>query len=122
MDDASKPRPSPEELRRIALFYDYAEQAAERLPGLPSRCPCCLCQTLGERGSFEICPVCLWEDDGQDDDNAEAVSGVNGSLSLVEARANYRSYGASSERRRRRARPPRADELPESSPRGRRCT
>nr|WP_282707098.1 CPCC family cysteine-rich protein [Nonomuraea coxensis] len=30
----------------------------------PYACPCCRYVTLGERGGFEICPVCLWEDDG----------------------------------------------------------
>ena len=27
-------------------------------------CPCCLYQTIKERGQYEICPVCFWEDDG----------------------------------------------------------
>src|SRR5687767_2513146 len=100
MADDSKARPSLEELRRVALFYDYADRAAERCPRLPLRCPCCECRTLNERGSFEICPVCLWQDDSQDEDNADEVTGANGSLSLTQARANYRLHGASSERRR----------------------
>jgi hypothetical protein len=33
----------------------------------PYPCPCCGFVTLGERSAFEICPVCFWEDDGQDD-------------------------------------------------------
>ncbi|MGW3665739.1 CPCC family cysteine-rich protein [Streptomyces sp. NPDC005141] len=31
--------------------------------------------TLHERGSYEICPVCLWEDGGQDDHDADRVQG-----------------------------------------------
>jgi len=30
-------------------------------------CPCCGHLTLRERGGFELCPECDWEDDGQDD-------------------------------------------------------
>ena len=36
----------------------------------PSPCPCCGYLTLDERGGYEICPVCYWEDDGQDDHDA----------------------------------------------------
>ncbi|WBW96088.1 CPCC family cysteine-rich protein [Oceanirhabdus sp. W0125-5] len=30
-------------------------------------CPCCGYQTIAERGQYEICSVCHWEDDGIDD-------------------------------------------------------
>ncbi|MGE3174814.1 MAG: CPCC family cysteine-rich protein [Planctomycetota bacterium] len=59
-------------------------------------CPCCGFLTLEDPGGFEMCPVCWWEDDGQGDADAEvARGGPNGTLSLAEARANFRSIGAS---------------------------
>lgn len=54
------------------------------------RRPCCQNLTLGERGAYEVCNVCGWEDDGQDDTDADVVrGGPNGSLSLTEARARF---------------------------------
>ncbi|WP_318646704.1 CPCC family cysteine-rich protein [Variovorax sp. VRV01] len=80
-------------------------------PGLP--CPCCRHITLAERGGYEICPVCFWEDDGQDDDDASVVrGGPNGSLSLAQARENFRSLGACDERSVQRVRKPYLFELP----------
>ena len=38
-------------------------------------CPCCGFVTLPERGADDICPVCFWEDDGQDDHDADEVRG-----------------------------------------------
>jgi hypothetical protein len=53
-------------------------------------CPCCACPTLTGRAGYEVCPLCLWEDDGQDDHNADIVTdGPNGSYSLTRARANF---------------------------------
>ncbi len=53
-------------------------------------CPCCFSRTLTARGRFEICEVCYWEDDGQDDADADVVcGGPNGDLSLTKARENY---------------------------------
>lgn len=58
------------------------------------RCPCCSYRTLHSRGGFEVCPVCFWEDDGQDDPFADKVNGgPNGLLTLTEARRNFRDYG-----------------------------
>lgn len=75
------------------------------------RCPCCGKRTLGERGGFEICAVCFWEDDGQDDADADVVrGGPNGTLSLTEARANYRRLGACEEAMVSCVRPARPDE------------
>jgi hypothetical protein len=75
------------------------------------RCPCCRCKTLHGRGGFEICPVCFWEDDGQDDHNAdETRSGPNGSLSLTEARNNYSRCKASDYKFVSKVRPPLPDE------------
>jgi hypothetical protein len=75
------------------------------------RCPCCGYRTLGERGGFEICAVCFWQDDGQDDHDASEVrGGPNGYLSLAQARANYRSFGAVRERDLPHVRPPRPQE------------
>lgn len=59
------------------------------------RCPCCKSLTLHGRGGYEICDVCFWEDDGQDEHDADVIrGGPNGSLSLTQARANFREIGA----------------------------
>lgn len=42
-----------------------------------------------------LCPVCWWEDDGQDDaDAADIRLTVNGQMSLSEARASFARCGA----------------------------
>ena len=114
-------KPSPEELaRRRQWFEGYVRQLEESVvlpaePGRRFRCPCCRCLTLDERGGFAICPVCFWEDDGQDDADASVVrGGPNGVLSLEQARTNYAALGACDERCRQHVRPPRPDELPDA--------
>ncbi|WP_130330986.1 CPCC family cysteine-rich protein [Micromonospora kangleipakensis] len=62
---------------------------------------------------YEICPVCFWEDDGQDTHDADRVrGGANGQLSLTRARQNFAGFGASDRRRRARVRPPRDEHPP----------
>ena len=61
--------------------------------GVRYTCPCCGYPTLGERGGYEICELCNWEDDGQDDPHADEVwGGPNGKYSLTEARENFKHY------------------------------
>ncbi|WP_211841510.1 CPCC family cysteine-rich protein [Saccharopolyspora antimicrobica] len=62
----------------------------------PYPCPCCGFVTLPERGGYELCSLCFWEDDDHDAD--EVRGGPNGSLSLTEARHNFRTMGACDER------------------------
>jgi len=70
-------------------------------------CPCCGYLTLSERGAFLICPVCFWEDDGQDNHNADQVlGGPNGDISLTTGRANYLAFGASRQQDLPHVRPP----------------
>ena len=97
---------TPEELEHSQQWFDwYVEQlesnsviSKEGETG-PFRCPCCGSLTLDERGGYDICPVCFWEDDGQDDHDADVVrGGPNGKLSLTQARDNYRKFGACEER------------------------
>jgi hypothetical protein len=46
-------------------------------------------------GALQLCPVCWWEDDGQEDNDASEVRlTVNGQLSLDEARTHYAQFGA----------------------------
>ena len=60
-----------------------------------SRCMCCGFLTLDQPAANALCPVCWWQDDGQDDEDADVVRGtVNGLLSLTMARANYARCGA----------------------------
>jgi hypothetical protein len=62
---------------------------------LPLRCPCCGYKTLLERAGDEICAVCFWHDDGQDDRDADVVrGGPNYELSLTQARSNFKTFGA----------------------------
>jgi hypothetical protein len=89
-----------------------AEQAKREKPRAQFRCPCCGYLTLMERAANAICHVCWWEDDGQDDPHAdERWGGPNGSLTLSEARENFRRLGAVEERLVAHARPPMPDEL-----------
>jgi hypothetical protein len=59
------------------------------------RCPCCGYKTLEAPEALALCPVCWWEDDGQEDKDASDVRlTVNGALSLDEARAHFAQCGA----------------------------
>jgi hypothetical protein len=50
-------------------------------------CPGCGYPTLKERGGYEICCVCNWEDDNQDNQEADEIwGGPNAELSLTESR------------------------------------
>jgi hypothetical protein len=116
MEDST---PSPEELeRRTKWFSRYVEALENRSVVEPEndgylyRCPCCGFRTLKERGGYNICPVCFWEDDGQDDPDAGIVrGGPNGSLSLAQARMNFKEFGACDQKSVANVRPPNADEM-----------
>jgi|SRR5579871_163803 len=76
------------------------------------RCPCCKSKTLHGRGAYEGCPVCFWEDDGQDEHDADVVrGGPNGELSLRQAQANYREFGAKHRKYIGKVSKPRSEEL-----------
>lgn len=87
-------------------FYDddwrtpLPARARASSPGLPSSlvpCPCCGYATLTGRGAHEICPVCFWEDDGQDNDASDQRRAGPNRVSLREARRNFLRFGASVE-------------------------
>ena len=68
---------------RRAAFEGYIQLHRHDL----CTCPGCGYPTLTERFGYEICPVCDWEDDGQDDEQEyEIWGGPNKDLSLVEQR------------------------------------
>lgn len=74
-------------------------------------CPCCGCLTLPEKppGTFEVCPVCFWEDDEVQFKNPTQAGGAN-SISLAEARVNYRRIGAIASEFLDQVRPPTPEE------------
>lgn len=75
-------------------------------------CPCCgyltFREPLGE-GSYNICPVCYWEDDPVRYKNENYEGGAN-RLSLVGARKNYITFGAIEKDLVKYTRKPREDE------------
>lgn len=79
-------------------------------------CPCCHYMTLHERGGYEICPVCYWEDDGQDEHDAEEIrGGPNENLSLRDAQRNFLQFGAFSKKFIRNVRAPLPSEYREKT-------
>ncbi|MBV9439063.1 MAG: hypothetical protein JOZ24_03620 [Candidatus Eremiobacteraeota bacterium] len=89
--------------------------------GARATCPCCGYPTIRGRGAYDICALCMWEDDGQDDrersprlvrvlvevcarangcardasrwfDPDCVIGGPNGDYALSEARANFVQY------------------------------
>ena len=79
-------------------FESYLQRVAEgvrKRAGEGSRypCPCCGYPTLPNRGEYDICELCNWEDDGQDDPHADEVwGGPNRDYSLGEARLNFKDH------------------------------
>lgn len=62
-------------------------------PDVRYRCPCCRYPTLVARNQFDICELCNWEDDGQDDPHADEVwGGPNHRYSLAQARRNFEDH------------------------------
>ena len=76
-------------------------------------CACCGFLTISdpEPGTFEICPVCYWEDDCVQFNNINFEGGAN-EESLKEARQNFKFFGVSSLKFLKFIRPPLADEIP----------
>ncbi|SRR5581483_2356495 len=80
--------------------------------GVRYHCPCCHYKTLDERGGYEICHVCFWEDDGQDDEDVDTKRAFSPNhMSLTQARENYRRFGACDKRFLQHVRPPLPEEL-----------
>jgi hypothetical protein len=84
---------------RRQWFQEYAQRIELGLDNQPRlgvryTCPCCGYPTLEVRvRGYEICDLCGWEDDGQDDPNADEVwGGPNYQLSLSQARSNFERY------------------------------
>lgn len=61
--------------------------------------------------TFEICPVCNWEDDDVQFNDPDFRGGAN-EESLNEARENYKQFGAVSKRFIKEVRAPLLDEIP----------
>ena len=81
------------------------------------RCQCCgyLALTDPTNGSYEICPVCFWENDATQNDDPSFAGGAN-EPSLLAARANFKRIGASEERVMPFVRVPRPEEVPDPNP------
>ena len=74
-------------------------------------CPCCGYKTLPKPagGTYDICPVCFWEDDGVQLDDPDYPGGAN-KPSLREAQRNFQAIGAESETSLAFTRAPTAEE------------
>lgn len=83
-----------EYLREILLKIQHVHFAIEGEPMLYEVCACCGYRTIREKGQYDICLNCFWEDDGTAED--DKVSAVN-HMSLKDARNNYQQFGACSE-------------------------
>jgi hypothetical protein len=93
-DDVPDPDDPDSIQQRLPLRED------ELLPFGMVACPCCGHATLSARGEHQLCPVCLWDDDGQDDSPA-----------LRRGRANFLLHAACEATNSEHARPPTREEV-----------
>lgn len=105
-DELRKVDPDLKTLRNLNTPEDYRLALIELGSGMMDdelqylhkiqrvQCPCCDYFTLEERRTWDICPVCYWEDDGSDLDRLDDRSGCNHGLTLRQGRENFRTLGA----------------------------
>jgi len=78
------------ETKAPPVWHEHQTGAVGRYP-----CLCCGYLTMVEPpGSFDICPICFWEDDYVQAKNPYYRGGAN-SESLIEAQVNFQTFGAS---------------------------
>jgi hypothetical protein len=107
------------DLLEVDGYPDWLVQAINEIAGRDTplgrrfACPCCGYLTLDEppAGTYNICEVCCWEDDGVQFRDPDYQGGANG-VSLNQARENFRKHGVSEPRFRARARRPLPAEHP----------
>lgn len=76
-------------------------------------CPCCGHLVFREPpGSYEICPICFWEDDVSQLRFPGMGGGAN-TASLIEGQKNYQEFSACEERVKPYVRPPKQGEQPD---------
>jgi hypothetical protein len=96
-------------------FIEAANDLAARDTEVGRRyaCPCCCHLTLPQppSGTYEICPVCFWEDDAVQFRDLDYEGGAN-TVSLNQARETFLAQGVSETRFRSNVRPPLPEELP----------
>jgi len=94
---------------------DAIDQLAGHATPLGRRfaCPCCDYLTLDDAptGTYALCGVCFWEDDGVQFRDPDYEGGAN-TVSLNQARENYRLHRASEPCFLKNVRPPLPDEQP----------
>ena len=79
------------------------------------KCPCCGYFTHEESYElFEICEVCSWQYDGVAHDKPDMSGGAN-KVSLNQAKANFKKFGASELRFKKNVRPPALEEFPKNN-------
>ncbi len=75
-------------------------------------CPCCGYLVFSEpSGSYQICPICFWEDEYYQLQSPEIADGANHGVSLVEGQENFIRYGACSKNCLKYVRKPVASDL-----------
>ena len=76
-------------------------------------CLCCGFFTLPREppGTFELCPVCFWEDCPMQAEDVDYEGGAN-MPSLRQARENFRAFGACEHEAVAQVRAPRPEEIP----------
>lgn len=76
------------------------------------KCPCCGYYTLDHiaNGSYDICPVCFWEDDIVQNEDPSFEGGANEPC-LIQTRKNFQNFSASEFRLVQHVRKPLPEEL-----------
>jgi hypothetical protein len=88
-----------------------AKLVAHAMSDIGFPCPCCGYPTLSEEppGTFDICPICFWEDDRVQFRDPSYRGGAN-TVSLNEARANFETMGVADPESRDHVRSPTDEE------------
>jgi hypothetical protein len=75
------------------------------------KCVCCGYYTLNisPTNTFQICPICFWEDDGVQYNDSNYEGGAN-NVSLNQARKNFEEFGAVEQNLKKYVRLPKDEE------------
>lgn len=108
-------------MNRNKKWYFPEVDSAEKIQNQPEvqkgkgyPCPCCGCLTLPvpqKEAVAYVCPVCFWENDVFIQSKTEP-SDENHSMTLAEARENFRQFGACCEQMLPYVRKPFPEEMP----------